>query len=119
MGSFLNFIRNVMLTEEGDKLTLLSVSKPEWFEPGSEIKVSGAPTFFGEVSYRVKSGDDSVIFELPGSFERPPSSVEINLPFDITLCEIDGAVFKTAPGARSIGVTPDAKKVVLGIDRAI
>jgi len=116
---FLNFIRNVMLTEEGDKLTLLAVSKPEWFEPGSEIKVSGAPTFFGEVSYRVKSGDDSVIFELPGSFERPPSSVEINLPFDITLCEIDGAVFKTAPGARSIGVTPDAKKVVLGIDRAI
>jgi hypothetical protein len=115
---FLNFTRNVLLVEEGDKLTLLAVSKPEWFAPGSEIKVNGAPTFFGEVSYRVESGDDSIVFELPGSFDRPPSAAEINVPFDITACEIDGAAFKTEPGARSIGVAPDAKKVVLGIDRS-
>jgi len=114
---FVNFIRNVMLVEDGERLALLRVARRDWFEPGKVIEVKGAPTFFGEVSFKVTSGDDSVIFELPGAFDRPPSSVEINLPFEITVCEIDGAAFKTGPGSTSIDVTPDAKKVVLGINR--
>ncbi len=110
---FLNFLRNMLLAERDDTLVLLSLSKPEWFAPGNIIKVENAATFFGEVSYSVECTGDAVTFNLPGSFERPPVSIELNVPFDIKSCEVDGNLIKTKPGTRNLGVAPGTKKVVI------
>ena len=114
---FLNFLRNVMLVEEGDKLVLLPLSKKEWFDTGNTISVERAPTFFGEVSYSVECSDDSVIFNLPGTFERPPASVELNVTFDIASCEADGRKVDLKPGMRSVEVPPGTEEVVIKLKR--
>lgn len=110
---FLNFLRNMMLVERDDRLALLSLSKPEWFATGNVIKVEKAATFFGEVSYAVECVEDAVIFNLPGSFERPPAAIELNVPFDIAACEADGQRIEMAPGTRNLEVTPGTEKVVI------
>jgi hypothetical protein len=110
---FLNFLRNMLLVEEGDRLALLKLSKPEWFAPGNVIGVDKAATFFGEVSYSVECADDTVTFNLPGAFERPPAAIELNVPFDIASCEADGQRVETAPGTRNLEVSPGTEKVVI------
>jgi hypothetical protein len=110
---FLNFLRNMLLVEEGDRLALLKLSKPEWFAPRNVIGVDKAATFFGEVSYSVECADDTVTFNLPGAFERPPAAIELNVPFDIASCEADGQRVETAPGTRNLEVSPGTEKVVI------
>jgi hypothetical protein len=114
---FLNFLRNLMLVEEGDTLVLLPLPKSEWFEPGRTISVESAPTFFGEVSYSVESAGETVTFLLPGRFERPPASLELNLPFPVVSCEADGVAVQVADGAISVGVPAGTRKVMLVVSR--
>ena len=114
---FINFLRNVMLMEEGDRLAILKLSKPEWFAPGNIIEVKNAATFFGEVSYSVNCANLAATFNLPGSFERPPAAIELNVPFEITSCKVDGRSVKVEPHARSLEVPPDARKVVVKLAR--
>lgn len=113
VSEFLSFIRNMLLVEEGRTLALLAVSKPEWLEAGRRIVVERAPSFFGEVSYRVEASPGAVVFDLPGSFERPPDAVELNLPFPITSCEADGRAIPLAQGARRVAVPPETARAVL------
>jgi len=40
-------------------------------------------------------------------------SIELNVPFDIKSCEVDGNLIKTKPGTRNLGVAPGTKKVVI------
>ncbi|MCG2795342.1 MAG: hypothetical protein L6427_05685, partial [Actinomycetia bacterium] len=112
-----NFVRNLLVMEEKDKLILLPVGKEEWFAAGERIKVEGAPTYFGVVSYSVESGDVCMEFTLPGVMDRPPAAVELNVPFLITSCEVDGEARGVPEGATSVEVTPSARKVLLGISR--
>jgi len=113
-GDIFNFTRNLLVMEERDKLVLIPVGKEEWFAAGERIEVKGAPTYFGVVSYLVESEGEYVEFTLPGNLERPPATVELNVPFTITSCEVDGETFDVPVGATSVDVPPSAKKVVLG-----
>ena len=110
---FLNFLRNVLLVEEGDRLVLLPLSKKEWFAAGNKISVADAPTFFGEVSYSVECADDAITFDLPAVFTKQPAVIELNVPFDIASCEADGRRVEVEPGARNVEVPPGTEKVVI------
>jgi hypothetical protein len=113
VSEFVNFLRNMLLVEEGGRLVLMALSKREWFSAGNMIKVEDAPTYFGEVSYSVECGEEAVTFNLPGAFERPPASIELNVPFDIASAEIDGSPVDLEPGARLLEVTPGTGTVVI------
>ncbi len=113
---FLNFLRNVMLMEEGDVLTFLPLSRKEWFAGGNAIRVENAPTFFGEVSYSVERKGDAVTFNLPGRFDRPPRLLRLELPFSISSAEADGAAVAVAAGGSSIEVSATTKRVRAVID---
>lgn len=113
-GDIFNFVRNLLVMEERDKLVLLPVAKEEWFAAGERIEVKCAPTYFGVVSYLVEPKDEYVEFTLPGNLERPPAAVELNVPFAITSCEVDGETFDVPGGSTSVDVPPSAKKVLLG-----
>jgi hypothetical protein len=110
---FLNFLRNVMLVEEGDRLVLLPLARPEWFGAGKTIKVENAPTFFGEVTYTVECEDDVVTFTLAVDPARAPRAVVLNVPFDIASCEVDGKSVEVAQEERCVEVSPGTRTVTI------
>jgi len=116
-GDIFNFMRNLLVLEEDDTLVLLGLCKREWFAEGETIEVENAPTYFGEVSYSVRSSADRIEFALPGEFERSPSAVELNVPFPVVSCEIDGRKHGAPESGNGIKVPPTAKAVILGIKR--
>lgn len=117
-GDIFNFVRNLFVLEEGEKLSLLALSREGWFEPGKYLEVEDAPTYFGDVSYRVESKKEVVSFELPGRFRVEPSAIELNLPHLITKCVADGAEINVRKGAKSVEVPAAAKSVKLTVDRS-
>lgn len=108
-----NFVRNLLVLEERGKLCLLPLVPAEWFTPGNSIGIEDAPTYYGKVSYSVACDDDSVEFNLPGDFERPPESVEIGIPFAVSECEVDGKKISVPKAGKSVKVKPLTKSVVL------
>jgi hypothetical protein len=114
-----NLVRNLLLLEEGDTLTILPLGKPDWFEPGRGIEVKRAPTFFGEVGYEVNCAEETVSFELPGEMERPPRALELNTPLEILSARVDGEMTEVAPGSRALRVSPSAKEAILEVRRVV
>ncbi len=54
---FLNLIRDMVVLESADELWLASGLYPAWFCIGLRVKVNGARTLFGTVSYTVEQSD--------------------------------------------------------------
>lgn len=114
---FLNFLRNVMLVEEGDRLALLPLPKKEWFDAGNTIGVANAPTFFGEVSYSLKCEKDTITFEISTEADRQPAAIVLNLPFPIESCAADDHSIEVASGQTSVEVPGSTRSAVLRIER--
>jgi hypothetical protein len=112
-----NFVRNLFVLEEDDTLTLLALSKPEWFEPGETIEVEDAPTYFGDISYTVRSAGREISFELPGRYRVEPRELQLNLPLVITGCVADGQEVKVRKEAKSVEVPPSSTSVTLTVER--
>lgn len=110
-------MRNMLVTEEGNRLALLALSKREWFSSGEGVSVENAPTHFGNVSYRATAGADTVTFELECSFESPPRAIELNVPFEIVSCSADGETLEVQKGARSVEVGPQTCTAAIVIAR--
>lgn len=68
--AFIIWLRYLLVVEDEDKLTLCPAAPREWFADGKEIVVENLPTYFGEVSFRIRSqiGKDEIRAEV-----RPPS----------------------------------------------
>lgn len=56
---FVENFRNMLMTEDDGVLWLAKGTPRAWLENGKEISVEKAPTFFGELSYRIVSETDS------------------------------------------------------------
>lgn len=54
-GYFLYYSRLMLVQERGDELWLMPFVTNNWLKDGDTISVKNAPTFFGPVSYEVKS----------------------------------------------------------------
>lgn len=61
---FVHSIRNLLVLEKGDTLWLLEGIPRRWLTPGKQIELNNAPTYFGPVSCRIKSGESSVTAEV-------------------------------------------------------
>ncbi|MCJ7744676.1 MAG: hypothetical protein MUP40_00100 [Actinobacteria bacterium] len=116
-GDIFNFVRNLFVLEEGDKLALLPLGKKEWFRDGDRIEVEGAVTLFGDISYSVASDKEKVVFSLAADFRDPPEAIELNVPYPVVSCEVDGKKAKAPSDGGAALISPKAKKIVLGIKR--
>jgi hypothetical protein len=116
-GEVFNFVRNLLVFEEGDRLTLLPLGKKEWFADGESIEIENAATVFGDISYSVASEKDKIVFSLDAGLRNPPESIELNVPFPVVSCQIDGKKAKVPSEDGAVIVSPKAKKVELGIRR--
>jgi len=84
----------MMVREQGDALHLLSAVSPEWVGKGKTIRVSGAPTCFGKLSFTLESPDeDHAVLHLESAFDHPPSELWVHIPW-----------FLSASGATADGV---------------
>jgi len=117
VADILNFIHDLFVLDDGDRLAVLPLGKKEWFREGDRIEVENAATLFGDFSYTVKSGMDKVTFSLAADFRKPPEAIELNVPFEITSCQIDGGK-AAVPGKGAVTVPQSTKNVVLGIKRS-
>jgi hypothetical protein len=87
---FLLILRDLLLFEEGDRLVLTPTPPLDWAEWGSRLEVRGAPTYFGEVSFRIEGFADEVALELDARWRNPPQRIEWNLPFTVETARVDG-----------------------------
>ena len=80
-GYFLHQTRLMFVMERGDELWLAPLIPSQWLEDGKEVKVSRAPTWFGEVGYRIVSrvADGFVETTIEPPTRRPPKALVLRL----------------------------------------
>jgi hypothetical protein len=70
---YLLLLRDMLLHEDGDTIKLTPAIPAEWTAPGKELAFERAPTFFGEMSFRIRSGagGDRLTLELTPPAHEP------------------------------------------------
>ena len=78
---FMERLRDMLVFEEGPGLWLARATPRAWLEQGKKIRVAGAPTYFGPVSYEIVSDVDHgklrATIEVPS--RRAPGAVLLRL----------------------------------------
>jgi GH15 family glucan-1,4-alpha-glucosidase len=109
-------IRNLLVREEGTEVHLASALAPLWVRAGKQVKVTGAPTFFGSVSYTLDCRQDGGTVTLDNHWKEKggPSAVVLHLPTwflkDVS-ATVDGKPVALVGDA--ITLAPDVTKVDL------
>lgn len=110
---YMEQIRNLLVREDGTEVHLASALAPRWVRPGQQVKVTGAPTFFGSVSYTLDSRQDDATLSLANHWKdhAGPTAVVFHLPWFITgvSATIDGRPAVIVAGA--ITLPPNAQTV--------
>jgi hypothetical protein len=69
-GDYVALLRNMLIAESGPGLELLSGASPDWLAPGRHIKVSGAPTDRGVISFTERSSSEGETLRWSGSLAK-------------------------------------------------
>ena len=107
-------LRNMMVREEGDQLHLLSVVSPEWIGKDKTIAVSGVPTSFGKVEFKLaQPSAGEAVLSLKTEFTAAPRDIVVHLPWfvDVLNASADGKAIRAANGV--LAVPPGTKEIVL------
>jgi hypothetical protein len=116
---FLTWLRQMLLREEGETLWIASGAPKRWFRHGQRIELGGGATYFGKVSFAIRSrvaeGFIEAVIDLPQSFRGKEVLLRLRHPEGkkITRAAIDGAACTVDPARDLIRVpaTPGAKTV--------
>lgn len=104
---FVHRLRNLLVLEKGDTLWLLEGTPRRWLEPGKQIALTDAPTYFGPVNVREKSEASKVSVQvtLPSRNTYRAAYLVLRYPGGkpIKMVEIDGKPWREFdPGAQRI-----------------
>jgi hypothetical protein len=106
----LNLLRDFAVREDRGRLLLASGAPAFWFECPGRLKVSGAPTLYGTVSYTLDWDDQDL--RLDWNIHRAPHQesvpLALHLPWE--------AWQKFAPSTGNLGVTVDRLGSSLTLD---
>ena len=86
-GDYVALLRNMLLTESGDGIVLLSGASPAWLAPGQHLSVSAAPTSHGPISFTEHSNargetltwKSSLTPGTPLSWRLPPWARDVHI----------------------------------------
>lgn len=110
---YLSQIRNLLVREEGSEVHLASALAPGWVRPDKQVRVTGAPTFFGAVSYTLDCRRDDATLTLADQWKAgaAPTAVVFHIPWFIraTSASADGKPVAIADGA--IRLAPGTRRV--------
>jgi hypothetical protein len=109
-------LRTMLVREEPGQLHLLSVVSPDWIGKGKEIAVSNAPTWWGNVAFRVtQPADNEAVLTLAPKFDpaHTPKQIVVHLPFfmDVKSAIVDGKQAHATNG--SLVVAPTSREIHL------
>ncbi|HWA96249.1 MAG TPA: hypothetical protein VG844_16745 [Terracidiphilus sp.] len=107
-------LRNFLVREEGRDLHLLSVISPDWVGAGKTIAIQQAPTYFGEVAYKLEQPtNDEAVLRLKTKFRFAPKQIVVHIPWfmDMKSATADGKTVSVRDGA--ITLPADAKELTL------
>jgi hypothetical protein len=78
---FLERLRNMLIMEDADSLWLVRGTPRDWLESGKTIEVTRAPTYFGPVSYQIRSDldHDAIVANLELPARNKPQAVLLRL----------------------------------------
>ncbi len=82
---YMSQIRDALVREEGNSLHLASVLAPKWVEPGKEVRVSEAPTFFGKVSYLLKAKANGAHITVKSDWTHAPAHIVLHTPWFVAV----------------------------------
>ena len=72
-GSWFELFRNLLVRESDDQTLIIGQAIPrKWLEDGKEIRVSKAPTYFGDVSFQIQSHSSKG--EIVAALDVPPQN---------------------------------------------
>ncbi|MGI6415198.1 MAG: hypothetical protein ACOX1P_05970 [Thermoguttaceae bacterium] len=97
----LRLLRNMLVREQGDALILAQAIPQHWLEHGKQVRVEGAPTWFGKVSYTIDSlvNDGRIRVRIaPPAGEEAPDAIKLYLRHpsnvEIRTVTVDGVPVK-------------------------
>jgi hypothetical protein len=75
------YVRDAMVLERGTTLHLAAGTARSWLEPGKSVGINGAPTHFGNVSYRITSDAEKATLraEITPPTRKAPSAIVLHL----------------------------------------
>lgn len=78
--AFIVWLRHLLILEDDDELHLLAGVPQEWLEPGRQIVVEQAASWYGPVDLKVTSSEEprQVVVEFSGTV-RPPKTVTMHV----------------------------------------
>lgn len=109
--AFVLFVRNLLLREEGDTLSIGGLMPAEWFRGGQVTSVERAATRFGTVSFTITSRKEEVDLDLHPRYWKMPQKLQWIVPFDIVDAEADG--MPACHRSRSIFLLPQTRRATL------
>lgn len=104
------FLRNMLVREEGEVLHLASALSPQWVRPGDVIRFLNAPTYFGPVSLTIASREDGADVQLDAQWRTPPQKVVLHVPWFVSVesAKVNGKAAEVLAGG--MVVLSDARK---------
>ncbi len=91
-------VRSIFFVDWPERLEIFPVAVAKWFSPGEEIKITGAPSRFGEINIRISSTENEVHFYFEELPKFVPPDILINLPFKAKLDSGDDYILKRHEG---------------------
>jgi hypothetical protein len=119
--SIVNLVRDLLVRERASELHLLSALSPEWLRRrGDVVRVTRAPTYFGEIDLRLERLDAALGIDLTARFHTAPARVVLHVPWYLAdrlrRVTADGVEIALPPGKpESIPLAPGARRVELAL----
>jgi hypothetical protein len=86
---FRNLLRNMMVREANGDLHLLSAVSPDWIGAGKTIRVTQAPTYFGNIAFTFTTQQAGrATLTIDSDFQTPPHAVVLHLPWFLRGVEV-------------------------------
>ena len=110
---FIAVLRDMLISEHGDTLDLLSVLSPAWTGPGQTLWMTNAPTEFGPMNFKATFTSQGMELYLDAHFRTPPAQIRVHLPWFV---QANSVVVDGKPvilHGREIPVASNARRVVV------
>ncbi len=108
---FVLAVRDALLFEEDDHLVITPVLPEDWTAENNVIKVEGAASYFGDVSYTIAFGERTGTLVLDADWREAPAYIEWNLPF--ALRQAGGDVSGVQVVGNAVRLPRGSKRVVV------
>ncbi len=117
LADLLLLVRDLLLLEEGRRLTITPLLPVAWTKPGTKIRVHNAPTHFGRISFEIAFSEGEAQIQLENHFREEPAEVVWNVGRSIEAVEAPGATY-TKEGQLVLANGCSRARVVFGEARS-